>query len=293
MKKIFALVVLFCLSVSRPAEAQIFYKITGNGLPAPSYIFGTHHMAPLSVVDSVGAGEYLEGVVQVVGEVDMTKGKMALAMSMQPHLMAPADSTLSKLLTQDKMDHYSTLLKQIVNMPGVELKMFDAMKPMIVSTLITLSLMQKEMPGFNAEKQLDTYFQEYALQHGKKVIPLETPEMQAAFLYDSMTIAEQLKSMCETLDNPEKAVGMAKALNKAYVAQDLDALFELTEKEKDNSDFLSVVLYKRNDAWMKIIPQLIRDNPTFIAVGALHLAGPRGLLQQLRNQGFTVTPVAE
>jgi hypothetical protein len=40
----------------------------------------------------------------------------------------------------------------------------------------------------------------------------------------------------------------------------------------------------------RIIPYLEQGN-SFIAVGALHLAGPRGILALLRQSGYTTAPV--
>ncbi|MDE6400264.1 MAG: TraB/GumN family protein, partial [Muribaculaceae bacterium] len=33
------------------------------------------------------------------------------------------------------------------------------------------------------------------------------------------------------------------------------------------------------------------DGPTFVAVGALHLAGDKGIIEGLRKLGYKVTPV--
>lgn len=35
----------------------------------------------------------------------------------------------------------------------------------------------------------------------------------------------------------------------------------------------------------------MKDQSLFVAVGALHLVGKTGLVQQLREKGYTVTPV--
>ena len=85
------------LIVSIPASAQVLYKVEGNGLKNPSYIFGTHHLAPISVIEEFGATGPFNESQQVVGEIDMTQDQMSIGMAMQPHMMAPADSTLSKV----------------------------------------------------------------------------------------------------------------------------------------------------------------------------------------------------
>ena len=39
---------------------------------------------------------------------------------------------------------------------------------------------------------------------------------------------------------------------------------------------------------MEKMPAIMADKPTFFAVGALHLVGENGLLQLLKNAGYTV-----
>ena len=99
MKKTFALLLLLCLALG--AQAQLLWKISGNGLERPSYIVGTHHLAPLSVKDSLKTlPQAIEQTNQVYGEVvmdDMMKPETMQAM--QQAMMLPADTTLRSLLT--------------------------------------------------------------------------------------------------------------------------------------------------------------------------------------------------
>ena len=97
MKKLILafLTALVCL----PCAAQLLYKVSGNGLKKPSYVFGTHHLAPFRVADSVGAVTALHDVEAVAGEIDMANlDMMQMALKMQPMMMAPKDSTLQTLL---------------------------------------------------------------------------------------------------------------------------------------------------------------------------------------------------
>lgn len=64
--------------------------------------------------------------------------------------------------------------------------------------------------------------------------------------------------------------------------------FDYQLKEKCGGNPL---IKSRNEAWLKIIPELLNNNPCFIAVGLLHLYGDCGLIIQLRNRGYSVKPV--
>ena len=53
----------------------------------------------------------------------------------------------------------------------------------------------------------------------------------------------------------------------------------------------AVMLDNRNKKWMQQLPGIFKQQSTFVAVGALHLAGENGLVMLLRNAGYTVKPL--
>ena len=60
---------LACFSLN--TNAQLLWKITGKELKAPSYLMGTHHLAPLSIMDSIkGMQTALNSTTQVIGELN-------------------------------------------------------------------------------------------------------------------------------------------------------------------------------------------------------------------------------
>ncbi len=285
----FLLIALFSAANS---YAQIFYKIEGNGLKNPSYLFGTHHLAPLSIINSypslISAFNTTDAVV---GEIDMTIPEMQLAMSMQKYLAAPADSTISKLLSAEEYSELNEKFKPYSPMPGVDLKHLDAIRPMGIATMVTMKMMQQSFPEFNVTEQLDASFQKHYKSIGKEVIPLETPEMQAQLLYTFIPIEKQIQDLKELLDNPEELKDNCEKLNRAYLAGDLDTLLELTESEESDPAFTMALLTMRNRDWMKKLPDIIKAQPVLITVGALHLAGPEGIPARLRELGYSVTPL--
>ena len=51
-------------------NAQLLWKVSGNGLEKPSFLFGTHHVAPASMIDSIaGFDEAINTCDVVYGEV--------------------------------------------------------------------------------------------------------------------------------------------------------------------------------------------------------------------------------
>nr|WP_303207085.1 TraB/GumN family protein [Bacteroides oleiciplenus] len=52
-----------------------------------------------------------------------------------------------------------------------------------------------------------------------------------------------------------------------------------------------VLLKARNMNWIGKLTGLIKDKPTFIAVGVRHLPGENGLIALLQKEGYKVDPV--
>lgn len=289
-KRILFLAVILASVVG--CSAQVFYKVSGNGLEHPSWIFGTHHLAPLSILDSIpSARQALEESDQVVGELDMTVGQMALGMALQPFMMAPADSTLRDLIAPNDFDRISKVFEQYAPMPGMTLETFSMMRPMVATSVVSIGAISRSMPGFNPQEQLDTYFQTVAKENGKKVKGLETPELQGRLLYTTTPLVVQAASLVEMLDNPDKIVEQGKKLNKYYMAQDIESLLTLMEGEEETSEFMEALLDRRNADWLTKLPAILSEGSNFVAVGALHLVGDKGIVNGLRKLGYTVEPV--
>ena len=290
-KRSYLLLATALITLAGNMSAQIFYRIEGNGLTSPSYIFGTHHLAPIAVADSIPeVAEAINNASKIVGELDMTS-PMEMGAKMQPFMLAPADSTISKLTDAETYSRMSVQFAKYTPVPGATLQMFDAFKPMAVTTMVSANICAKEMPDYDATQQLDSYFQTVGKEKGISIVGLETPEFQANLLF-GIPITNQLEALTELLDDPAKTVSDARKLNIAYLNHDLNSLQKISEEEEgDNAAFMTSLIDKRNEAWLKKLPELIKDGSAFIAVGALHLPGDKGVLKGLENLGYIITPI--
>ena len=91
MKKILLIIAMTVVGIS--AQAQLLWKVSGNGLQKPSYIFGTHHYAPLTVLDSVPQIRQVQNdVEQVCGEVDMLNTRDLPRLTAEAIMLPPGSS---------------------------------------------------------------------------------------------------------------------------------------------------------------------------------------------------------
>lgn len=287
------LLLIVALLATSEADAQLLWKVTGNGLEKPSYVLGTHHLAPPSIVDDVkGLGDALASVGQAAGEIDMVSvSQTEIANSCAPFMMAPQDSTLSKLYDADTFAALDSRLKEVMGTDMVSLAMFDALRPMAVNSVVSVMVMQSRLPGYDPSFQLDAYVQNTVKDSGRKIIGLETPQQQAEVLYVSTPISQQAADLKNMLEHPDELITEAEKLNELYFAGKLDEMLAYTLEQEEGAAFLDALLNRRNVEWLKVLPGLIKERPTVVAVGALHLPGSAGILAGLRNAGFTVVPV--
>lgn len=293
MKKILSILLFIGLALN--ANAQLLWKISGNGQEKPSYILGTHHLAPLSIKDSIaGLPQAMDGTTQVYGEVVMSDMMSPEFMQvMQKSMMIAGDSTLQTFLTPEQYEVVGKVVKENLM---ADISMLAKLKPAAITQQLTLILCMKHLGGFNPQEQLDTYFQQQAAQNGKKVSGLETAQSQLDILFNSQTLQRQANLLYCLVSDIDRAMDQTKRLNEAYKAQNLDEMLKLMEERDGNScdplpGEMEALLDNRNKAWIEKMPTIMKDAPTLFVVGAGHLPGSTGVLSLLKQQGYTVEPM--
>ncbi|MBR3615536.1 MAG: TraB/GumN family protein [Bacteroidaceae bacterium] len=300
MKRIFfTLVVAVMASIA--ANAQLLYKISGNGLNTPSYIVGTYHLAPASYVDSIpGARAALETAEQVCGELSMAEmSSLEGTQKVMAAMMLPDGQSLKDVLSEEEFAKLDAFMADVMGV-GLSNPMVGAqlgkMTPMAIATQLQLLQYMKMTPGFNPNALIDSYFQTEAAKNGKPVIGFETMDFQISVLYKGRSIERQKVQLMCMIDNREYELMMMKTLTEAYFAQDIAKLLEVTEEKLGNKcdstpEEDEALIYGRNADWAEKMPAIMGDKSTLFVVGAAHLPGERGVLELLKKKGYAVEVV--
>lgn len=289
MKKILSFAILMVLCFTTRVSAQILWKVEKPGNEHVSYILGTHHFATLSVLDSlVNLPEALQRADKVYGELDMAEMTSPASMQvMQMALMAPADSTLDKVLTPAQLDSVKAVLDPMTG-GQLPLAALYPMKPAALSTQIAAMMSMKLFPDLNPLEGLDMTMQQRAKALGKPVAGLETMEFQMDCLYGT-PISEQAEILMKTIADIEGEEKRAVELAAAYMDHNIDAIYKAMIEEEDEPEALDRLIFSRNDNWVNQLSKEMSDASLLVVVGAGHLPGERGVLEQLRKAGYTVT----
>ena len=281
------------------ANAQLLWEISGNGLEKPSYVFGTHHVAPASMLDSIpGFNQAITSCDAVYGEVEKeglvgaeTQQKM-IAM-----ITAPADSTLSAVLDTKTIAAIDSIFKDFSGgMAGVA--QLEPMKPAFIETQLTLIATMKLFPTFNPAEQIDISVQTRAAQLGKPTAGFESADFQLDILYGA-PISLQARDLTKTVTNFHKTQQSSLTLADSYKHQDLNALYSAMMKELDEEDYspeeknarFEKIFTSRNKNWAEKLNTLMPQQSILVVVGSGHLPGDDGLLDLLKRKGYTVEPM--
>lgn len=267
----------------------VLFRITAPALdgapPQVGYLFGTIHFGTPAEqgVDYATLGQLLDAVAVFANEADVDT-------HWDPRLdgyrWLPEPASLDRLLDADAIAKAQELL------PDVQASDLRRMRPWMVLALLEA---RGEQGG---DDSADIRLQRIASGMGKQLVHLESLEDQLRAL-DCVPAGQQAQVLAERLHEPvflklDSAEAMA-----AYRARDLEAWLVDVDRMDGLSDGARQIerrsrlclLEDRNARWIGAIKDLYRRQRALVAVGALHLAGPNGLIARLRGAGFKVEAV--
>ncbi len=317
MKRIYILIIMILsyysiLLAGNLNKGGLLWKITGMGIEEPSYLLGTSHNVCSTFLDSiVGFRNAFNSVEQLLIEsVSEEYGKYV-----QNSSYMPIDSTYENLLSKEDLILLNEKMEVFFGKNGAnELKnvkpsvLIFLIQGQVINQLYTEAGITPDRPLCNSF--IDKYIENEAKGEKYNIIGLD--EEKDAF-FNRMPISIDLKKLMELLKDEdffnnefqkketlERIISYKDGMDKYYKLQNLKKIEELIEKQKK---YISKDAYveqevalmgnNRNNRWMKKIPILIKNKPSFIAVGVAHLIGKTGLINQLRNLGYSVEPIQE
>jgi uncharacterized protein YbaP (TraB family) len=279
MKKIcFAFLLLTSFS-----QAQLLYQISGNGLSAVSYLYGTIHMLPKDQFElSNSLKRAFDASATLAMEVDLNMSgaeKIALAQK----VLLPEGKTLKDFMAEQ--DYLQLKMYCMDSLDWSESK-FDRnskLKPMFFSSMLIQESM-RNMASYEME------FNKMAKKKRKNVMGLESIDFQLG-LFDQLPMETQVEMLNKDYNSDLQTFDTLLA---CYLQEDLDKLNVLMNAENAAyPEFNELLLVNRNKSWINPMGIQMRKESTFFAVGAGHLGGAQGVIALLREAGYTVTAIKQ
>lgn len=271
---------LFSSSISAQVGSGLLWRIHKPQHP-PSFLFGTIHIDDKRVKDLND---------QVVRRFNEAK---TLCLEILPNretqvgigraMLLPEGQTLDEILGESLFNHLSLRLNKVGMTPleSIHLKPWAAM--------VVLSRPQSQ-GGYALDEQL----YHWGVHQYKQLCALETLEEQL-MIFDSLDTQDQIVLLKDSLNHLPEIQALNEKLVLAYLNGDLDEIYRRSMELQATEDELTIRLMdslidKRNLKMLnRMLPELEKGR-VFIAVGALHLPGEKGLINLLRKAGYAVTP---
>ncbi len=268
-----------------PAARHFLWEVVS--LTNRAYLFGTVHAGKRDWYPLPPAIEaaFADSRVLVV-EADITDvaamGKTTAAMTY------PAPDALRKHVPPADYERFLKLLPKY----GMQEPQLSQLKPFMAVSVLMFS--EWARLGYLPHLGVDGYLIAKAKAEAKPVVEIEGLATQAA-LMDALTEKQHRDAFAGTLTALESGLTAEQitGMVNAWQVGDPDLLLEVARRYNEvvpgNRELEELFVWGRHDEMARKIEAYLESrNRHFIAVGSLHLAGPRGLVEMLRARGYIV-----
>lgn len=258
-------------------ENSLLWRVEHPSLDKPSFIFGTLHMMCASDF------KLLEKVSRTLSSVEALVLELDLSDPEEMRILQTSMSAASKVseeLSTDQFSQLDTLVQRILGIPLINMDTFGL-------AMVNLVLTTKMLPCTDI-KSCDLELLELAVSEKTPIYGLETAAEQLSILkqaYPTTFIFKQILLHDAYKKDFQNAI---IAYNKEELTT---AVSYLTKQEYMNENATDFMQKKRNLNWMEKIPEMMQERSNLFAVGAAHLTDDFGIIQLLKDKGYSVTPV--
>lgn len=262
------------------SENALLWRITGKELAQPSYLYGTIHMiCPEDLILGDSLRSSVDKTDRLFLEIDMdAPGLLMKTMKLSMlssgtirELMTPADFRRLESFTIDSL--------------GMPMMLLNKMKPFTL-----MSLMYSKLLPCNKPASYEETLMKMAKKQDKEISGLESIEAQMA-VFDQIPDTMEIRMLMAFIDDFQGQRDEFATMINAYVRKDLHLLGKMIGDAPDMDGFEDLLLVNRNKRWIPVMKEEIKKGPCLFAVGAGHLPGTDGVIELLRKEGFSVSPV--
>jgi len=262
---------------------HFLWKITSD--TSTSYILGSIHMAKLRLypLDEV-IEQAFDNSDKLVVEANIPQNPLGTQM----HYLDSAVYTEGESLEKNLSERTFHLLEMTLEEMKLDISLFNRFRPWFVASVISTYMLQKTDYTILG---IDLYFLGKA-QDKKEIIELEGIKSQIDLL-SGLSAKEQDLFLFMTLKNLDNLKENIDEMFTAWKCGDIDKMGKIITKEFDRfseaSSIYERIFIQRNKNMASKLDGLLKTPYNyFIVVGAGHLVGDKGLIQLLREKGYSL-----
>lgn len=154
--------------------------------------------------------------------------------------------------------------------------------------LMLLQALVEELLGKESSQPFDLVLAVHGEAMGLSIAGVETLQEQLTIL-ETIPVDVQKKQLVQVLANQSKYKRQVKNQIKWYLQQNIRQLYQVSRKQLGR--LRKLLLLDRNRRMAKRMAVLYKEKPHFIAIGAAHLWGGKGVLAKLKKKGLRVKPI--
>ena len=243
-----------------------------------SFVFGTFHVRDARAFGWLRfAWPLIDQCRLVATEFDLAEiDPVALAAASR----LPEDQGLDTLL---RPAAWKQLVKYCRKHLGMHPDDLRSIQPMILQNYLSISQTDQD-----AELAIDEQIYQYAVSRGMEIAGVESFKDQMAVL-QQIPLKTQLKQLKQLVKHFSRHGKLLRKMMQWYAAGDIQQLYK--SARKDSKGMRKVLIHDRNRHMANRIATLTTEHNCFIAIGAGHLAGEKGVLRLLKKKGFKVKAV--
>ncbi|MFB0907938.1 MAG: TraB/GumN family protein [Spirosomataceae bacterium] len=278
--KTFALLLIMSTAFAQQ-DKGLLYEISGNELTKPSYVFGTFHiMCAEDYLMSEIIKQKFTATEQVVLELDMDDPQMMV--QMQQQMFMKDGKSLKDLLSKEDYDEVDNYFTDSLKIP---FQMLDKVKPFALTSMLYPKILGCPIQSFEMD------FVKLGKAEKKEILGLETVTDQMG-VFDAIPYQKQAEDLVGAIEDMDDSKAEFDKLVATYKTEDIDAIAKIiAEEDNGYAEYTDILLNNRNQNWIAKISDFAKKKSTFFAVGAGHLGGKEGVVNLLREAGYTVKAV--
>lgn len=278
MRISFFIVILLMFSSGSQAQKKqsVLWEISGNGVKKASYLLGTIHVMPASVLT---AFPKLQSIMQS-SDKGLFEGSDSV--DVDPELEKKMNPPLDSIFSPEQ---YAIVDTFFINHNYGSIKEYNDNADLLAMFQLAMRLRAFKDSGTGYDDRLAEYMQQF----NKPLSRLDDPNLVAKQLlkiWPPRLIANELVNY---IKGSATSVLMPGGDEETYT-QSLTAGLHLESSSPVNKAW-KVFVDERNLIWLPKIESQIKTGQCFIAVGLGHLRYKQGLISLLRKKGYKLKPV--
>lgn len=280
-----------------PNGTGLFWKVEKAGTK-PSYLYGTMHVTDPRVLNlsepvTAAIDQADTVVIETLDLLDPKKAQAAVLKNPGLTMFTDGSTLTSSMSTED-----AAYLEAELKSRGIAISLVAQFKPWMIMSLVAVSDCETARKSDGAQI-LDFQIIEQAKAAGKDIKGLESITEQLSAMA-SLPIEFQVRGLLESLRLGDLNKDVMETMISLYVDQEIGLITpaiktiaaELGQEDIDDEsfgDFEAKIITERNHLMATRSEPILQKGNAFIAVGALHLPGEEGVIELLRERGYTVT----